>query len=421
MRTAHLVLSLCAAATITAGLHTTAQAQCCEVYKSSWTDYTPQGLPDFDQKQSNWNVGSRYTHCGPVAVANCLWWFDSKLEPAPVDPRPFGVTPPNDGYPLLAALAAGDDHDTANVVPFVTLLASLMSTNGTGLGTEIDSLVSGTRQHLAGTGVLTDFSDTLVPYPTHSYIASQVDLGCNVILLLGLYEDVPSCCRVGGHYVTVAGACTSATEICVSDPWLDALEGEPPAGSAHGAGEHNNADFISGPHSQIQHDTYTLTAVNQPCLGMTVETIDYSIDLADRTHFEGQNGEAPCAPQGIAAVFWVVEYAYVICPSNPTDVGSQGEGVQPNRFGLGANYPNPFNAQTAIDYSISEPGFVSLVIYNALGQQVRSLAAEHRAAGIYRTVWDGRDQAGEDVPSGIYFYRLQAGVRAETRKMLLLK
>lgn len=54
-------------------------------------------------------------------------------------------------------------------------------------------------------------------------------------------------------------------------------------------------------------------------------------------------------------------------------------------------------------------------------QQVRSLAGEHRAAGIYRTVWDGRDQAGEDVPSGIYFYRLQAGVRAETRKMLLLK
>ena len=139
----------------------------CEFYKLPYKDYAPQGMPDFDEKQNPlWvDAANHWTHDGPTAVANCLWWFDSKYEPNPVDPRPFGITPPNDGYNLVTAYGAWDDHDPFNVAPLITELARWMSTNqpGVGPGTPIDSVVSGTRQYLASRGRLGDYRDTLGP------------------------------------------------------------------------------------------------------------------------------------------------------------------------------------------------------------------------------------------------------------------
>ena len=61
----------------------------CDFYKAPWEDYAPFGMPDFDQKQDAWTgLTGTWSHCGPVALANCFWWFDSKFEPTPVDPRP---------------------------------------------------------------------------------------------------------------------------------------------------------------------------------------------------------------------------------------------------------------------------------------------------------------------------------------------
>ena len=89
--------------------------------------------------------------------------------------------------------------------------------------------------------------------------------------------------------------------------------------------------------------------------------------------------------------------------------------------GLQSNYPNPFNSSTQIPYRVRTPGPVRLVIYNALGQSVRTLVDEFQAAGAYQVSWDSRDQRGVRVANGVYLYRLQAGAIAQVRKMIVLE
>ena len=89
--------------------------------------------------------------------------------------------------------------------------------------------------------------------------------------------------------------------------------------------------------------------------------------------------------------------------------------------GLLPNAPNPFNAGTLIAYRLASPGPVRLVIYNALGQAMRTLVDRHQTAGYYQVHWDGRDQRGDPVGSGIYFSRLQAGPVVHAGKMLVVR
>ena len=88
---------------------------------------------------------------------------------------------------------------------------------------------------------------------------------------------------------------------------------------------------------------------------------------------------------------------------------------------LGKNYPNPFNPSTSIQYSMNEPGQVSLTIYNMLGQLVKTLVNDVQPEGIHEAVWDGTNETGEAVTSGTYIYRLTAGSFTDTERMLLLK
>jgi hypothetical protein len=93
----------------------------------------------------------------------------------------------------------------------------------------------------------------------------------------------------------------------------------------------------------------------------------------------------------------------------------------PREFQLAQNYPNPFNAQTTIEYTISRPGHVSLKVFNAAGQLVRTLVDDYRAINRYAVTWDGTDQGGRPVASGIYFYQLKTSNFVESKKMSLLK
>jgi hypothetical protein len=100
-------------------------------------------------------------------------------------------------------------------------------------------------------------------------------------------------------------------------------------------------------------------------------------------------------------------------------------GIDPVAFAnrLEDNYPNPFNPTTTVRYSIAERGRVTLKIYNASGQLVRSLVDEEqtpRAEGFV-AVWDGTDNRGQRVASGVYFYRLTANEYSSTKKMVLIK
>jgi hypothetical protein len=93
----------------------------------------------------------------------------------------------------------------------------------------------------------------------------------------------------------------------------------------------------------------------------------------------------------------------------------------PTTFSLEQNYPNPFNPPTEILYSIPQNARVSLIIYNTLGQKVRTLVAAPQAAGSYVVSWDGRNDAGERIASGLFIYQLKAGDRVATKKMLMMK
>ncbi len=85
------------------------------------------------------------------------------------------------------------------------------------------------------------------------------------------------------------------------------------------------------------------------------------------------------------------------------------------------NYPNPFNASTVISYTLREGGSVKLEVYDVLGRRTKTLVDGLQVAGRHEVIWDGTDQHGRPVGSGIYFYRLIAGDRAQFKKMVLMK
>jgi len=93
----------------------------------------------------------------------------------------------------------------------------------------------------------------------------------------------------------------------------------------------------------------------------------------------------------------------------------------PTVFKLHPNYPNPFNPTTTISYDLSRSSNVELKIYDQLGRLVKTLVNDRQNANHYKVSWDGRDEAGNQVVSGIYVYRLKIDSFSQARKMILLK
>ena len=88
---------------------------------------------------------------------------------------------------------------------------------------------------------------------------------------------------------------------------------------------------------------------------------------------------------------------------------------------LGNNYPNPFNPETEIKFSMADPGVVSLNIYNLKGQLVKTLVRGELDKGVHSVKWDGTDNFGKKTTSGIYFYKMTNGRYTSTKKMIMLK
>jgi len=98
-----------------------------------------------------------------------------------------------------------------------------------------------------------------------------------------------------------------------------------------------------------------------------------------------------------------------------------GDRERPSEFDLSQNYPNPFNPSTKIEFTLARSGFVTLQIYDTLGRKVRTLVSEELSSGYKSVIWDGKNEDGKDVASGVYFYQLKVGDFSQPKKMLLLK
>ncbi|MBC8182133.1 T9SS type A sorting domain-containing protein [candidate division KSB1 bacterium] len=105
-----------------------------------------------------------------------------------------------------------------------------------------------------------------------------------------------------------------------------------------------------------------------------------------------------------------------------TGIEALNSNSMPLQFRLFQNYPNPFNSSTVISYQISKNSDVELVIYNRLGQRVRTLVNEIQLRGSHAALWNGKNNFGKSVASGVYFYQLKTGnIFSKTQKLLLLK
>ena len=103
-----------------------------------------------------------------------------------------------------------------------------------------------------------------------------------------------------------------------------------------------------------------------------------------------------------------------------SDVNKLGNDL-PKDFALFQNYPNPFNPSTIIHYALPKISNVTVAIYNSIGQKVSTLVNQKQSAGNYSVNWNGVDNYGNYVSSGVYFYQIKAGDFVQTRKMMLMK
>ena len=167
----------------------------------------------------------------------------------------------------------------------------------------------------------------------------------------------------------------------------------------------------------------------------TGETVVFSIDGVPYETGVGHDAKALLSIGGFSAGAHSVELSNPAGCYDPLTIRCRvGESIEYGDFWeqdlswetpvattLSDNYPNPFNPSTTIRYGLNEPGAVSLTIYNTLGQLVRTIVEAYQTEGYHEAVWDGRNEVGGTVASGIYIYRMTTGSFVETKRMLLIK
>jgi len=307
-------------------------------FKPHYVDYAPSGVPDFSQKQIGpaqlgigwWKnpVTGKWSWCGPTAVANSLWWMDSRFETSTTPPPTI-----NDTFPLVQSYTAGsDDHDPVNVPWLIANLSRYMDTDGsvTGIshnGTEVHDMAQGIKNYILAHGLQDKFYVNLVKKPTFNCICLEVTACEDTILLLGYWQEQPQgsghWVRVGGHFVTIPGTDSVNNKIYFCDPLTDNAEltGQgtviPPPPHNHPVAPdpvHNNATYIS-------YDRYNIMPGVSPSPGGVLginytpsQYYDMFPELQQENcpnEFESMQGNYIAGQQ----VFTEVEYGVFMSPS----------------------------------------------------------------------------------------------------------
>jgi subtilisin family serine protease len=184
-------------------------------------------------------------------------------------------------------------------------------------------------------------------------------------------------------------------------------------------------DSICVCYKKFNTDSWFPLDVEKVSEGPSNYGILYSINLSDLTaedssaygikiHIEDQSGNA---------AEWILDPAIKVGNFNiPTIVtDNQEQALIPQKFALLQNYPNPFNPSTTMSFALPKRERVKIKIYDILGREIRTLVNKTMQAGIKKVEWDGRDNKGNPVPTGIYFYKLEAGDFTDIKKMLMIK
>lgn len=249
------------------------------------------------------------------------------------------------------------------------------------------------------------------------------------------YGDYLICGAANERYGVYFGGPTVDTTLDVVIDWDGYLSYNPPTSSTVG-------DFNHDGHPDVlvtYQDISPVTSYFEMFLGGTSvdSTVDihvnggniggFSIGLGQQIANVGDfNGDGvddfALSTRTASCCYWWAElHLFAGWNSTATDVSGPIDNELPYQFDLHQNYPNPFNPSTTIEYELSKPSRVTLVIYNSLGQQVRTLVDQPLGVGAHRVQWDGKDDEGNAMPSGVYVYRLVAGDSRQERKMVLVR
>lgn len=349
----------------------------------------PNGMPDFDQYQF---APDSAALDGPTAVANCLAWLDA----IPSIADPDSLIRLLSGYFRTDPLASG--------------------------GTLVDSIKFGLDSLFSEYGL--SLHDTVIENPQFYAMADSVAKSNAITLLVGLWQEIDHAWyRIGGHYVSLTGACKNEKWVALSDPAADQAESGGRGRFLPPHEPHPDDDTLHNTKGFVSHDAYladTLSVVSDTASWILRDL--QSQDLPWILGFDGLNcqPDQDCHAYDPAESLYAVVECAILILEKPTQVEEEEMAI-PIDFELFQSYPNPFNNHTVIRYSLSKPTDVSLIIYNLLGQKVRTLVKGERQEGLISAVWDGKDEEGNDVSSSIYFYRLQGGESSQTRRMVLLK
>jgi len=139
-----------------------------------------------------------------------------------------------------------------------------------------------------------------------------------------------------------------------------------------------------------------------------------SVSLLFFFNSDGDNNTSTHRLRGVFIDDVKVETYSMLSPVDDVD-------VRPHSFSLGQNFPNPFNPETMIRYSVPQPADVTIRVFNSLGKQVRTLVDGYVQAGTHQVVWDGRDRNGNKVVTGIYYYAMESDGFRSLKKAVFLK
>ncbi len=153
-----------------------------------------------------------------------------------------------------------------------------------------------------------------------------------------------------------------------------------------------------------------LLALNLEALGPSSEYEEYRVTVRGRMRGEGR---------------WFYGFTFIKVAgeelAKAPNATLKAQLQTPDAFGLFQNHPNPFNPETEISYDLPNDAYVILTVFNVIGQKVKTLVDESQNAGHKSVRWGGKDDNGNRVSSGVYFYRIQAGEYSQTKRMVLVK